>query len=83
MQLARKMTTESRPWIALPGRTECRAEASRMDLTSMTYKSSFLLTAMTLVLAAVASIAHAVFNKWVPAGYEDEGGFHSGEEPEG
>ena len=44
-------------------------------------KTSLYISAMVLLLAAIAAKAKAAMNKLAPVGYQDEQGFHEGVAP--
>jgi len=47
----------------------------------MTNKTSFLVATITLIAAAILAKLQAALDKRVPLGYQDENGFHYGQEP--
>jgi len=49
----------------------------------MTHKSSIYAVVVTMLFAAIAAKLKAVYDQHVPMGYEDEEGFHFGNEPRG
>ena len=49
----------------------------------MTNKTSFLVAVFSLLAASLIAKLHAAMEKRAPVGYQDEDGFHFGDEPAG
>jgi hypothetical protein len=49
----------------------------------MTNKQSLYVVVFTMLFAGILARIRAAMDKQVPVGYQDENGFHLGDEPEG
>ena len=61
-------------------RPDLAVALAMLILRSMTHKSSFYVVVVTMLFAAVAAKLKAAYDRHVPVGYEDEEGFHLGNE---
>jgi hypothetical protein len=65
----------------LPNHAQNRGGIGDALSLSMNKTSSLYVVAITLMFAAVVAHLRAMFERHVPVGYQDETGFHLGNEP--